>query len=93
MNAVTFSVDNERFESWPLYFLPGYNRIWFIAYAVIFLMRKREASEEIINHGMAGLAKVTRNITVTVKPKNLYFAVTFLYPSSQIMVTHSVHSN
>lgn len=41
-------------------------------------MRKREASEEIINHGMAGLAKVTRNITVTVKPKNLYFAVTFL---------------
>lgn len=46
--------------------------MWFIACAIIFLLRKREVSEEIISHGTAGLAKVTMNITVTVEPKNLY---------------------
>lgn len=50
--------------------------MWFIPYVKIFLLRKREASEEMINHGRAGLAKVTMNITVTIKPRTLC-AVTF----------------
>lgn len=46
--------------------------MWFISYAIIFVLRKKEASEEVINHNGAGLAKVTVNITVTIKLKNLF---------------------
>lgn len=45
--------------------------MWFIAYAGILLLRKREASEGIISHNRAGLIKVTVSITVSIRPKNL----------------------
>lgn len=41
-----------------------YKQMWFIASAIILLLKKREASEEIINHGKTGLAKVTMNISL-----------------------------
>lgn len=47
-------------------------QMWFIAYAIIFLLRKKEASEGIISHNRAGLTKVTMNMTVSIRPKNLY---------------------
>lgn len=52
--------------------------MWFVAYTRIFLLRKREASEEIINHDRADFATVIMNTAVIIKPKNLYVLSFFL---------------
>lgn len=51
--------------------------MWFVAYTRIFLLRKREASEEIINHDRADFATVIMNTAVIIKPKNLCAIIFF----------------
>lgn len=49
--------------------------MWFVACIRIFLLRKREAYEEIINHDRADFATMTMNIAVIIKPKNLLYVL------------------
>lgn len=72
LNALTWQTVRDLQDGHCIFFQNVSQQRWLIAYAVIFLLRKREASEGIMSHNRAGLNKMTVNITVSIRPKNLF---------------------